>query len=1220
MPRQKLLLILLWCFLVLRLTGQELAETNFERYTKTEGLSDNNITGVVQDATGYIWASTLYGLNRYNGSRFIQYHSNNDSVGLASEELSRLTWLDKERLAAASSGLHIINTKTGKTNNLFVPYHLWQYEYKFNMIEQVLGEENGDMFVLSRSGFYHFDKNYKLLFRFDYYSEQQVRTEHFHFGREFFQLDNKRLLIVSINGLYLYEKDRKQFKKMTADDCPAMAEYLNYPETGYSIFQQKPGNFFILKPEGTIIAYINTITNKKVISPLPFKAGADEFSYRSKLMPVNDTLFYITSHTSGFYKVHFNPASGTVKLYPEKYFPAYLCNAIIKDKDNALWIATNKGLFRQHDNKVRVQVAFLPAGIEDKFPDLRLRDVYVSDNKIYAAARGETGLFVFDKKTFEPAEQVFFNDKDKRINNVRCIVPANASELLLGTNGPLVLYNTKSKKVKQLMPAGWYKDDWTSDLFKDRRNNIWISAENIYRFNPATQSFTLIPYNRQSPNLFVGITEDKNGNIWMAGHGIARYNIVSDSFDLLLDFFPFIKMPDKQVNVITMDDQNNIWFNSNNNGLIKYNIDKKTFTHFTRNDGLPDNNISSLIVLKNKLWIASYFGLACMDLQTSEIISFGKNDGMPDMTIGKGSGFFYDTASNRLYLCFATSVVRFDPDKLLQHTSVPALFVENVEISEAENYFLPNESITTSWRNNDIRLTIGSINFIDGHSQGFAYRILKDSTAQWQQLGDQSTFNISNLQPGTHIIEVKCFSLNNRWPQQVKHITILVLPPFWMETWFILLLVIAVIALMYVLIRWRISSIRKREMEKTHIQKLKADDYKNQFELEQITNYFSSSLAGKKTEEEVLWDVTNNLMSRMNYEDCVIYLWNKDKTKMVQKAAYGPKGKPEIISTNVFEVLPGQGIVGHSVQTRQPVLVNDTRTDQRYRIDDTFRLSEVCVPIIHNDEVLGALDSEHSQAGYYSERDIKILTTIATLIGNKLTQIKSDESLAIKQKELTVINAHLAEARLSALQAQMNPHFIFNALNSIKRMILEGDNEKASRYLSKFALMIRMTLDHSKEIFVTLDENINYLKAYLEMEQLRFSDSFTYTICKADNIDSSETLIPSLMMQPLVENAIWHGLMQSKADKKVLIAFTQDENIITCVIEDNGVGINYSEKLKEQNHSSHRSVGLENLKNRIKIINEKYDMHCSLAIADLEEFNEGKNGTRAMLKFNVMGF
>ena len=105
-------------------------------------------------------------------------------------------------------------------------------------------------------------------------------------------------------------------------------------------------------------------------------------------------------------------------------------------------------------------------------------------------------------------------------------------------------------------------------------------------------------------------------------------------------------------------------------------------------------------------------------------------------------------------------------------------------------------------------------------------------------------------------------------------------------------------------------------------------------------------------------------------------------------------------------------------------------------------------------------------------------------------------------------------------------------------MILDRDNEKASRYLSKFALMIRMTLNHSKDTFVTLDENIEYIKTYLDMEQLRFDDSFSYKILVAENIDTSEISIPSLMIQPLVENAIWHGLLPSEGDKKILIRFT----------------------------------------------------------------------------------
>src|SRR6185503_5301317 len=225
-----------------------------------------------------------------------------------------------------------------------------------------------------------------------------------------------------------------------------------------------------------------------------------------------------------------------------------------------------------------------------------------------------------------------------------------------------------------------------------------------------------------------------------------------------------------------------------------------------------------------------------------------------------------------------------------------------------KNSFLPDSSVSTSWKNNEITITIGNINFSDPGSQAFAYRIYKDEQTPWQQLGSQSSFSISNLSAGTHRIQVKTFSLKNRWPPQVREISIVVLPPFWQKPWFVTLLLILISVLIYLLVKWRTRVARKKEMEKTRIQKLIADDYKNQFELEQISNYFSSSLADKKTPDEVLWDVAGNLIGKMNYVDCMIYLWNDDKTKMVQKAAFGPKGKPEYISAQVFDVLPGQGI------------------------------------------------------------------------------------------------------------------------------------------------------------------------------------------------------------------------------------------------------------------------------------------------------------------------
>ena len=185
-------------------------------------------------------------------------------------------------------------------------------------------------------------------------------------------------------------------------------------------------------------------------------------------------------------------------------------------------------------------------------------------------------------------------------------------------------------------------------------------------------------------------------------------------------------------------------------------------------------------------------------------------------------------------------------------------------------------------------------------------------------------------------------------------------------------------------------------------------------------------------------------------------------------------------------------------------------------------------------------------------------------------------------------------------------------------MILANEQQKASRYLSKFALMIRVTLNQSKEIFTSLYENLTHLENYLLMEKLRFDDSFSYRIVVEDSLDKEETMMPTLMIQPLAENAIWHGLLSKEGEKKLLISFYQKEEVIYCTIEDNGIGINQAEEFKKMHKASHQSVGLNNLRNRIKIMNEKYDIGCKLEIRDLGEPDQKRSGTSALLLFNVI--
>lgn len=1205
-----------------RLVAQDIDENNAKLYTKQEGLSHNLITGIAQDSLGFLWIATPSGLNRFNGSNFVQFHSSNDSLSIPGENLTGLVFLDKYRFAVFADGLHIINTCTGQSRNLFIPYADKQYQYKFNWITSVYGNSRGEIFILTKSGFYHFDKDYQLVFRFDYYSREQVPVETFAFGKNLFCLDTNRLAIVGINGLYYYNINKRNFKKISASDCPLVGEFLDSDRERYQPFQLRCGRFFIMDLETDKLYYINGADHIKTVNHLPFASLKNEFDYRSELIAINDSTFYITGNRSGFYKMYLNLKSGNVSFDSQKYFQYYYCRHLLRDRDNNLWVATNKGLFRQAYSRSHIKQIRIPAAVEDVFPNTVIDDVYGTNDKIYAATRGNSGLLVFGKQKLNFIRQISFSKYFKSADNVYAISPFDTSSLLIATNGPLFKVDIPTSNVTEIPLDKWSRsDDWIADLYKDRKQNIWLAARNIYKYDDATKKFDVIPLPPEVFNKLQGpttIKEDTSGNIWISGHGLLRYNVSTNRIDRMIDSFPFIKIPDKQVVTFVVDPQNNIWINSNNNGLICYNIEKGTFRHFTHRDGLPDNNLAAMIVLGNKLWIATYSGIACLDLHTCRITSFDSEDGFPDLPIANGAKFYYDSLQNKLYIGFTNTIVQFDPDIIFQNKQIPHLFIESLVTGSQKKIDYPGKSVSLSMSENEFTVNIGSINFFTGNSQRFAYRLIKQDSTQWQQLGSQNSFSISNLAPGYHRIQVKLYSVNNRWPAQLTEFSIYIVPPFWRKEWFMALSVAFLSVCVYLLLKWRTTYIRKQERAKTHIQKLKADEYKNQFELEHISNYFSSSLVGKNNVDEVLWDVTKNLIGRMNYVDCIIYMWNKDKTKMEQKAAFGPKGNPKTIATTIFDVMPGQGIVGHVMLTKEPQLVSNTKNDHRYRVDDMNRLSELCVPIIHDDELIGIIDSEHHLENHFDDRDVKILTTIATLLGNKIKQIESDHSLKKQQKEIAYINQQLAEAQLSALQTQMNPHFIFNSLNGIKGMILDNEQQKASRYLSKFANMIRTTLNQSKEIFTTLYENIEHLENYLVMEKLRFDDSFTFRIIIDDNIDKEETLIPTLMIQPLAENAIWHGLMFKKGRKNLTIRFSRLGEIISCYIEDNGIGIKQSEQIKKTNRPSHQPVGLNNLRNRIKIMNEKYDTGCTLEIIDLSEFNREKTGTCAVLRFNII--
>ena len=245
------------------------------------------------------------------------------------------------------------------------------------------------------------------------------------------------------------------------------------------------------------------------------------------------------------------------------------------------------------------------------------------------------------------------------------------------------------------------------------------------------------------------------------------------------------------------------------------------------------------------------------------------------------------------------------------------------------------------------------------------------------------------------------------------------------------------------------------------------------------------------------------------------------------------------------------------------------------------------------------------------------------LIGTLLLGII--KAVRSRQKELQERNRLLQERaameketinlRQAALNAQMNPHFIFNCLNSIQSFIVRGDTKNSSRYLAKFAQLVRETLHTSMESSIRLEEEVKMLKNYLELEKLRH-ENFNYKIEVDDALSRFDTELPPLLVQPIVENAILHGLVEEKTDGFVHIQYLKEGSFLVVEVKDNGIGIEAARERRGNQNTFHQSVGMNNARKRLEILDPNSDQE-HLTIENIKD-QEGKTaGTLVRLRVKL---
>ncbi|WP_343615160.1 histidine kinase [Flavobacterium sp.] len=251
----------------------------------------------------------------------------------------------------------------------------------------------------------------------------------------------------------------------------------------------------------------------------------------------------------------------------------------------------------------------------------------------------------------------------------------------------------------------------------------------------------------------------------------------------------------------------------------------------------------------------------------------------------------------------------------------------------------------------------------------------------------------------------------------------------------------------------------------------------------------------------------------------------------------------------------------------------------------TFQITEDKIRQLEKEKVLkDELISKKNSFNYFLLGSIGLLLLLFFFI------VKALYSIRIKNKEIA----------LQSLRREMNPHFIFNSLNSVNQFIAENKELEANKYLTSYSNLMRNMMENSNKDFISLDKEVEQLKKYLDLEHLRFLDKFDFEIVVDESLDTERVFVPNMIMQPHLENAIWHGLRYLDKKGFLSLRFEYKNGKINVIIEDNGIGLTRSRELKTTNQKIYESRGLNNTKERIDLLNELYKKDISFSISEKE--------------------
>jgi ligand-binding sensor domain-containing protein/sensor histidine kinase YesM len=915
---------------------------------------------------------------------------------------------------------------------------------------------------------------------------------------------------------------------------------------------------------------------------------------------------------------------------------------IAKESENVLWIGTNNGLNRLDvANGIFYHFKLNPNNANSPSNN-KINCLLVDDDKnIWFGTDKGLNFYDRNRRIFSHwySDESDANSLSNDIINDLCL--DHLGNLWICTNNGLNYLDVKRNRITLYVndpnDKNSLRNNQTTCVLYDDKNTVWIGTYGggLNIFNYQTNKFSVYQndtYNDRSisSDYINALCKDQSGIIWVATawRGICKIDCFSNRFP----HFKHISNNDQSLNNnnvwgIVQDKQGKVWITTDN-GVNIYDTVTGTFSFLLRNPNstntLPSNHTRAIYLdSKGQIWIGTdYSGLSIYNPLTNRFDNLGNDPRDPSTLSNNRINYFFEDRNHFMWVGTENGLNKYVPEtrKFVRYLNNPqnpnSLCNNNIY-----NIFQDSEGLI--WIS-----TLGGISCFNPSNEKF-YTLKRNPNAS-TNISSNKIFCV--YEDNDHILWVAtCGGGLNRIDRKTGEIK------YYLE---------------------------KDGLANNVVYNIFEDKNYNLW----ITTNYGLSRFDKDNESFVNFDATDGIQSNefngnacfYNQKTGKLFVGGMNGFNMFQpEKIFENKYIPHVVISNVLvldhllnkEIRDGDTLILNwdenffTFQFAALDYANPSKNKFAYILQNynkkwiTSGVFKHIASYTKVDPGSYSLKIMGSNAdGFWNQKGITvtiiiltpwwqtwwfrllvvlvIISVAAIIVWNRIRTVRMKHE---QEKKILEIEKQMFSLEQTALRLQMNPHFIFNSLNSIQSFVIANDTDKAIHYLAKFSQLMRFILSHSQQTFVPLQDEIKSMSIYLDIEQLRFNNKFTYSFYIDPMLDPEFIEIPPMIIQPYIENAILHGILNKEGLGVIQISISQvDEKYLLCTVQDDGVGREMAERIKARSDLHHKSRGMLITQKRLALLNNRDENLLNVNIIDLKDESEKPTGTRVeiLLIFN----